>query len=85
MRLKWNSYCDAFDNNFVQFRLVYNAGHNILALFNNLAQVRIVTSKRYLISSITNLVHDLSHELPTYNLTKLRNFRKISNWSRDAV
>ena len=32
----------------MDFRGIYNPGHNILALFNNLAQVRIVTSKTIL-------------------------------------
>ena len=54
-----------------------NPGHNILELFNNLVQVQIATSKtklglqynkspqvkRNLVSSITNLVHESSHEL----------------------
>ena len=30
------------------FHISYNLGHNILALFNNLAQVRIATSKTIL-------------------------------------
>ena len=39
-------------------------GHNILTLFNYLAQVWMTTSKRYVIFSITNLEHELQNELP---------------------
>ena len=40
--------------------------------------------KRYLISSITNLVHELSHELPK-DLRKLGNIRRMSNEDIDAA
>ena len=40
--------------------------------------------KRYLISSLTNLVHELPHELRTQDLRKLENIRKISNVGGDA-
>ena len=42
--------------------------------------------KRYLISSITNLVHGLPHELPNnLRLMKLGNIRKMSNVGVDAA
>ena len=44
--------------------VTYNPGHNILAPFNNLADVLIPQVKRYLISNITTLVHELPQELP---------------------
>ena len=42
--------------------------------------------KRYLISTITNLVQVLPHELPNdLRLTKLGNIRKMSNVGGDAA
>ena len=46
------------------FEGTYNPGHTILAPFNNLGDVLIPQVKRYLISTITNLVYELPHELP---------------------
>ena len=59
----------------------YNAGHNVLDLFNVLVQVRQVKSKQVnqnLMSNITNFVYELSHELQKdVGLRKLENIRKI--------
>ena len=42
--------------------------------------------KRYLISNITNLVHELPHELSSdLRLRKLENVRKMSNVGVDAA
>ena len=50
--------------------VLYNPGHNILELCNVLVEIRVAQVKRNLISSITNLVHELSFKLP--NELKLR-------------
>ena len=41
-----------------------NPGHNILELYNVLVQIRFATSKRNLISCITNLEYEFPHDLP---------------------
>ena len=43
--------------------IIYNPGHNILELYCVLVQVRFATNKTKMISSITNLVYELPHEL----------------------
>ena len=42
---------------------IYNTGNDILELYNVLAQVRLATSKVNLISTIKNLVYELSHDV----------------------
>ena len=56
------------------FEDTYNPGHTILAPFNNLADVLIPQVKRYLISTIINLVYELPHELPNDLRIKKLNF-----------
>ena len=53
-------------------KVIYNPGHNILALLNDLATSGSPQVKRYLISTITNLAHELPHELP--NDLRLRKY-----------
>ena len=70
----WYHYVSDTKCSFWQLNNICNLGHNILAFFKYLA-------KRYLISSITNLVLELPHELPNdLRLRKLGNIRKMSNW-----
>ena len=72
----------------------YNTGHNIMELCNTLALARFVTIKKYLISSKTNLVYELDHNLPSdlilsileisEKCRKLGNTRKMSNLGEDT-
>ena len=47
---------------FYTYRSISNLGHDILELYNVLAQIR--STKRNAISIIGNLVYELPHELP---------------------
>ena len=70
-------------------RNFYNPGHNILALFNNLAQVRITTSKTILDIKYnkvgTRVASRVAERLKTYNLRKLGSIRKMSNLGGDTT
>ena len=66
-----------------------NPGHNILALFNNLAQVWITTSK-----TILDILHNkldtqvfprVVERIKTSDLRKLRNIEKMSNMGGEAA
>ena len=44
-------------------KAIDNLGHNILGLYNVLAQIRLTTSKKNMRASIVNLVYELPNEL----------------------
>ena len=66
-----------------------NPGHNIWALFNNLAQVGIATSKTMLDIQYnklgTRVASRVAERLKTQDLRKLRNIRKMSNLGGNAA
>ena len=66
-----------------------NRGHNIQAVFNNLAQVQITTSKMmldiYHNKLGTRVASRVAERLTTYDLRKLGNSRKMSNLVGDAA
>ena len=69
---------------------IYNLGHNILALFNNSAQVRIATSKTILDIYYNKLdtrgvALRVAERLKTQDLRKLGDIRNMSNLGEDAA
>ena len=62
-----------------------NPGCNILALFNNLAQVRIATTKTILDINYKKLGTWVAEWLKTYDLIILGNIRKMSNLGGDEA
>ena len=68
------------------FKIIYNPGHNILALFNNLAYVWLTTSKTILdiYQKRLGTLHGNAEWLKTYNLRKFGNIRKMSNAEVDT-
>ena len=71
------------------FRDIYNPGHNILAVFNNLAYIWITTSKTILHiydnKLGTRAASRVAEQLKTQDLWKLQNIRKMSNVGGDAA
>ena len=63
----------------------YDPGHNILELFNNLAQVRIATSKTILDIYHSKLATRVAEWLKAKDLRKLGNIWKMSNLGGDAA
>ena len=67
----------------------YDPGHNILELFNNLAQVRIATSKTildiYHSKPATRVASRVAEWLKAKDLRKLGNIWKMSNLGGDAA
>ena len=58
---------------------IYNPRHNILGLFNISLRSESSQVKRYLISSIANLVHELPHELlKDLRLNAQSSFQKLN-------
>ena len=70
------------------FRDIYDPGHNILAVFYNLAYIWITTSKNdtgHLDNKLgTRAASRVAEQLKTQDLWKLRNIRKMSNVGGDA-
>ena len=67
----------------------HNPGHNILALFNNLADILIPTSKTILDIQYSKrgirVASRVAKRLKTQDLRKLGNIRKMSNLGGDAA
>ena len=68
---------------------IYNLGHNILALFNNLVQVRIATSKTildiYYNKLDTRVASRVAKRLKTQDLRKLGDIKNMSNLGEGAA
>ena len=63
---------------------MYNLGHNILELYNVLVQIRL-TSKTKRVSSISNLVYELPHELPNDLRLRILGNKEILGKSQNWV
>ena len=73
----------------IRHKQTYNPGHNILAHFNNLAQVRIATRKTILDIQhnklATQVALRVAERLKIYDLRKSGNIRNMSNLGGDGA